>query len=25
VLDLMEGFRTARWRYFTDNVRRFRL
>jgi branched-chain amino acid transport system permease protein len=25
ILDLMEGFRTARWRYFTDNVRRFRL
>ena len=25
VLDLMEGFRTARWRYFADNVRRFRL
>jgi branched-chain amino acid transport system permease protein len=25
ILDVMEGFRTARWRYFTDNVRRFRL
>jgi branched-chain amino acid transport system permease protein len=25
ILDLMEGFRTARWRYFTDNVRRYRL
>ncbi|HWE23265.1 MAG TPA: branched-chain amino acid ABC transporter permease [Myxococcales bacterium] len=25
ILDLMEGFRTARWRYFADNVRRFRL
>jgi branched-chain amino acid transport system permease protein len=25
ILDLMEGFRTSRWRYFTDNVRRYRL
>jgi branched-chain amino acid transport system permease protein len=25
VLDVMEGFRTAKWRYFTDNVRRYRL
>lgn len=25
ILDLMEGFRTARWRYFTDNVKRYRL
>jgi branched-chain amino acid transport system permease protein len=25
IIDVMEGFRTARWRYFTDNVRRFRL
>jgi branched-chain amino acid transport system permease protein len=25
ILDLMQGFRTARWRYFTDNVRRYRL
>ena len=25
ILDVMEGFRTARWRYFTNNLRRFRL
>jgi branched-chain amino acid transport system permease protein len=25
LLDLFEGFRYARWRYFTDNLRRFRI
>jgi len=25
ILDLIQGFRDARWRYFADNVRRFRL
>ena len=25
ILDLIEGFRQARWRYFTDNLRRYRI
>ena len=24
-LDLVDGFRERRWRYFADNVRRFRI
>jgi hypothetical protein len=25
LLDVVQGFRQSRWRYFTDNIRRYRL